>query len=296
MKKVLLTGATGFLGSHLARALLAQGYQVTALKRGHSNLQRLSGVEERIKFYDLEKLDLIQPFLEQGPFNLIIHTATCYGRAGETKKEIFESNVLLPSKLLDIAIFFNIGTFLNADTVLSPHLNDYSKSKKYFVDWARQAIEGTKTQFVNIQMEHIYGPNDSDSKFIVWLIKNCLTNHNQIQLTSGKQQRDFIYIDDVLSAYIMMISRSSKIGSGFQQISLGSGNSISIRALVELVHSITDSTSQLCFDKVPYRDHELMRSNSDITRIKELGWRPKVTLKEGLTKMIALMKTENLYS
>ena len=104
--KILLTGATGYLGSHLARAFVAEGHDVIALKRQTSKLHRLAGIEQQLYFYDVENLDLAKPFQEQGPIDVVVHTATSYGRAGESASEVFESNAAFPLRLLEMANFF----------------------------------------------------------------------------------------------------------------------------------------------------------------------------------------------
>jgi len=79
MKRILLTGVTGFLGSHLAKALLAGGYEVVALKRQSSSLHRVESLISDVDFFDIEGLDFDQLFRDCGKVNTIIHTATCYG-------------------------------------------------------------------------------------------------------------------------------------------------------------------------------------------------------------------------
>ena len=292
MEKILLTGATGFLGSYLARALLKKGYKVFALKREHSNLYRLLDIKDQIKFYDLEHLDLKDLFIENGPFKFVIHCATCYGRSGESSEEIFESNVSFPTKLLLASITFNTVTFINTDTffnteiIYSSHLNDYARSKKKFIEMAHQIVEGTENQFINIKLEHVYGPHDGDTKFIVWLIRSCIDNHSEIKLTIGEQQRDFIYIDDVISAYMTLIARHQEFGNGLHQVSVGTGQSISIRALAEMVHLLTGSKSQLQFGHIPYARHELMHSGANLTQMANLNWKPLISLDKGLKIII----------
>lgn len=142
-------------------------------------------------------------------------------------------------------------------------------------------------RFINVRLEHLYGPGDSDSKFIIWIIKKCLLDCKKISLTSGEQRRDFIYIEDAISAYLRMVEISPELDYGFQEIGLGIGKSISLRTLVEQIHSIIGSNSLLSFGSLPYREHEIMNSRADISTLQKIGWNPRVTLQEGLEKTIA---------
>jgi CDP-paratose synthetase len=284
--KILLTGATGYLGSHLARALIANGHYVIALKRQTSSLQRLGGIEDQVCFYDVENLDLARPFQERGHIDALVHTAGCYGRAGESASEVFEANVAFPLRLLETAALFNTDIFLNTDTILYPYCNAYSLSKKQFSEWGKQLSTDNKIRFLNIRLEHMYGPDDDSSKFMTWIVEQCAKNTPTIELTAGEQMRDFIHIDDVVEAYMILLQNLGEIDNQYQEIGLGSGSPICLRNLVETVHRISRSSSKLHFGVMPYREHELMKSRADIVYLKLLGWLPKKKLEDGIAAMI----------
>ena len=100
METILLTGATGFLGSHLLKALIKKGYQVVILKRSTSNMWRLKGYENAFKSYDIDKIPLRKAF-EENKIDIIIHTACVYGRRGESLTEILQTNLMLGVELLE---------------------------------------------------------------------------------------------------------------------------------------------------------------------------------------------------
>lgn len=91
-----MTGITGFLGSHLAHALIAEGYKVIGLKRRSSSLHRLSGVLNALTLVDIESVDYDAIFRDHGKVDTIVHTATSYGRNNETVTEIFSANTEFP--------------------------------------------------------------------------------------------------------------------------------------------------------------------------------------------------------
>jgi nucleoside-diphosphate-sugar epimerase len=290
MSTILLTGATGFLGSNIAKVLLADGHRVVALKRRASSLHRLTGIEKDIAFYDLDALDMATPFKEQGRIDAVIHTATCYGRAGETAMQVFQANTAFPLQLLEAATFFNTDTFFNSDTILYPHLNAYALSKKQFADWGRQLASNDRIRFINIRLEHIYGPGDDTSKFTTWVLGQCLWHVPELALTAGEQQRDFVYIRDVVAAYAHLLQHRTALGQGFQELGIGSSKPIAVRHFVETAHRLSVSKTRLQFGALPYRDHEQMQSCADTTTLQALGWQCQTSLEQGLTHMIEEMK------
>lgn len=291
--RILLTGATGFLGSHLAKRFLTEGHDVVAFKRGNSSLARLGDIAGDIAWYDLAVHELSLPFQEHGQIDAIAHVATSYGRNSEPLSSIFEANTLMPLQLLEVAVQFKIPTFLNTDTVLDPRLNRYALSKRQFAEWGRMVAQMAGLRFVNVRLEHVYGEGDSFSKFTTCLVRQCLQNVPEIPLTRGEQMRDFIYVDDVVDAILLLLERQAELPPGFVELGLGSSCVVSIRTFAELVHTLCPSTSRLDFGALPYRKHEIMNSETDTSLLASLGWHPRFSLRDGLQKMIAREQINN---
>ncbi len=287
MKKIiLLTGATGYLGSYLAKALVAKGYKLIILKRKNSSLLRIESIIPMVVFYNTENLDYSVPFKSHGEIDAVIHTATCYGRHGETPIEVLEANTEFPLRLMDAAKSAGVGTFINTDTILDRYLNLYSLSKSQLLEWGKFFAIHDKMFFLNMRLEHFYGPGDEDSKFTMYVMNSCLKNVPELKLTLGEQKRDFIYIDDVISAYLIILEKREGFQEFFNEFSVGSGKAVSIRYFVEKVHHITESQTHLAFGCVPYRRGEVMSSQANIEPLVKLGWFCKINLDEGLKLVI----------
>jgi CDP-paratose synthetase len=134
---------------------------------------------------------------------------------------------------------------------------------------------------VNILLEHFFGPGDDESKFITGMINKMKSNVPEIELTAGTQIRDFIFIEDVLDAYFVVI-KNIETFIGYVNLPLGSGQGITIREIVEFIRELSQSSSVLKFGAVKMRDNELMKSDADISMLNKLGWNPKYNLIEGL--------------
>lgn len=285
-KKILMTGITGFLGSNLAKALLNKGYDIIALKRKSSSLHSIESILSKISLYDTDNLDFSIPFRDHGKIDFVIHTATCYGRSGETVNEIFEANTAFPLKILSEACIAGVDTFINTDTILDKYLNLYSLSKNQLLEWGQFFSIHNKIHFINMRLEHFYGMGDDDTKFATHIIKSCLENVPELKLTIGEQKRDFIYIDDVVNAYMIILEKKNLMTGLFMEFDVGSGHVVSIKQFVDTVHKISNSRTNLLFGSLPYRQGEVMHSNADIKPLKKLGWACKTTLEEGLKLVI----------
>ena len=284
-KTLLLTGATGFLGSHLAHAFLSAGYKVAILKRSQSILSRIKQLLPDLYVFNIED-GIESPFKSLGRIDAVVHTATCYGRQGEESLEIFEANTAFPVRLLEMAAFFNTDTCFNTNTILCKYLYAYSLSKRQFMEWGFFFSDEGKIRFVNIKLEHMYGADDSPSKFATYVIRACLSNTDELKLTLGEQRRDFVHIDDVVSAYLLILTKAMGFERGFFEFGVGTGTAVSIREFANTVHRLANSQTKLMFGAFPYREHETMYSVSDLTAILALGWRCHYDLEAGLKQVI----------
>lgn len=279
---VVLTGATGYLGSCLARALIGAGHALLVVKRRSSDTRRLNGLGYRA--VDVED-GLDGDVLGQlGQPTAVIHAATCYGRGGEDEARIFAANLEFPKQVLVAARAAGARLFINSDTSLAADLNAYAASKAEFRRCLERQAEAGGVPAVNLRLEHFFGPGDDDSKFVSYLIRSCLNNVPSLDLTAGTQRRDFIHVDDTVSAYLTVLGRAPS--QGCVNLDVGSGQAVTVRALVEQIHALSESETQLNFGARPMRANEAMLCEADTRPLQALGWRCRYTLEQGLKRTI----------
>ena len=279
MKTILITGINGFLGSHLAKRLM-NNYSIIGLEHSAENLYRLGGYDFQVFEYSLQT---IEHLFNKKSIDFIIHTATFYGRNQEEIQQIVDTNLFMPFHLLNLAIKNKVAVFVNTDTALDRFISIYALTKNQLKDWLYFRRNEIKT--INMQLEHFYGEGCSNSNFVTAMIDRLKNNDPIIDLTSGEQQRDFIYYEDVVNAFETVIQKSDEIStnSNFQT---GSGEHISIKELMLFLKKEIGSSSVLNFGAIPYRENELMKSEINIEPLKSLGWKPKYGIKKGLLKII----------
>lgn len=291
MTTVLLTGATGFLGSKVTEFLLKDNFRVLILLRKESNLDRIKDVlddKNLVKIYLDEKN--FESTISQFTIDIVIHTATCYGRNDEYFSKIYEANLILPLRLLSISeqmkvkLFINADTFFNEKIVFSNNESFYVKTKKIFLDIAKDVLSKTNIRFVNLKIEQMYGPRDNHKKFFPTVISKLLAGHD-IALTPGEQRRDFVFVDDVATAFVNTVKNYHNLDI-YNEFGIGMGKSISIKEAVECLKNITKSTSNLEFGKLPYRENEIMDSFADISNNVRISWTASTHWQEGFLKTV----------
>ena len=244
-----------------------------------------------IKAYDIDTVNLEEVFVEN-KVDAVIHTATNYGRGSDSFLEVFESNVSFPLKLLNLSLkygvdsFFNTDTFFNIETTLYEYLSYYSLTKKQFIEWLKTVSD--RLRIFNLRLEHLYGEMDDDQKFIPMLIMKFLSNARSVKLTLGDQERDFIYVGDVVRAYTDILRKKDNFDIGFHEYSIGRGESVKIRNVVLMLKKMSDNEgTELKFGDLPYRKNEIMCSKANLEKIRnEIGWNPEYSLYKGLQKTL----------
>ena len=284
MKTILITGINGFLGSSICYHLY-KDYKVIGLDRSLSSNFRIKDIELEIESYHSDKIEIESVFFKY-KIDIIIHTATNFGNDSNVL-EVIETNINLPLELMLFGVKYKSMAFINTDTFYSPsygNLKMYSLSKKQFLNWAEILSEQLK--FVNLKIGVIFGPKDNRDKFTVTMITRMLKNDHEIKLTEGLQKRHFLYVEEAVRIFRILIDKIDKIDKNFSDFNIGSGVNTTIKDYLSIIHKLTLSKSYLNFGANQYRENENMDPDNDINDIKLLGWRPSITLEEALLQTI----------
>lgn len=300
---ILLTGATGFLGSHLLEGLLKSGFQVIVLKRSTSNIWRIEHLMRQVKSYDVDVISLNEVF-SNNSIDIVIHLATLYRKFdnGSEVNEMVKSNISFPVELLEVGVrhgikgFINTGTFFEYDCSITPineeakinPFNLYAKTKVAF-----ETILATYSNQISIKSLRLFTPygEKDNNKLIPNLIQKALLNE-KIELSDGLQKLDFIYADDIVDAYLKSLNKMEKFNQpNYKIYNIGSGTAVSVRDVVSIIEQQLGISINKVWGKPSPVDIPIAFASIK-NAATELGWHPKHSIHQGIAKTISYYKNK----
>lgn len=295
MERILLTGATGFLGSFLLRRLINAGYEVTVAKRAASDLWRIEDVISQVRLYDVD-LGPVETLFEGQGIECVVHLATFYQKFDSSADvdRMLHANVVFPAKLLQVGVqhgvtsFINTGTFFEYDCSVLPVSEKAAFKPQNFYAKSKVAFEAILKSYCSdisaatLKLFSPYGPKDND-KLIPMLLKSALTG-KPISLSSGFQKMDFTYCEDIVEAYVAAIRYSLDAPPGYDVFNIGSGAPTSVREVVSIVES--DLGLEM-FKQWGRGTNDIPIAYADVLHARDvLGWSPEYSIQEGLKKTL----------
>jgi NDP-hexose 4,6-dehydratase len=312
-KNVLVTGADGFMGSHLTEALLQCGAKTSVLVRGSSingtyqyqlrNINHLKNKLNRILAVNIGSTDSV-PMISRLKPEVIFHLAAdaYVPYSFERPLEVMATNLHGTLNVLDAARKINklervvvtssseiYGTALRAAINETHPLNPtspYAASKVAADRFAFSYYMTYELPLTIIRPFNTYGPRhtyDVIPKFIRMALQNeQITIHG-----SGNQSRDFTYVDDMIRAFLLMGQNKKAIG---EVVNFGTNKDVSVSRIARLIKKLSGSTSKIVHIKK--RLSEVQKLRCDASKARELlNWKPTVSIEEGLKRNISWAKT-----
>jgi UDP-glucose 4-epimerase len=294
IQKILVTGASGFVGSHLCRRLVEQGLDVHAVYRTNSPLQ-LDGDAIRWWQADLTQLDTVQSLVKQIQPEIIYHLASSVAgsRSLDMILPTFNNNLVSTVNLLTAVAELGCQRFVLAGSLEEPEANQaeaiipgspYAAAKWASSAYARLFHSLYDVPIVITRLFMIYGPEQKDlNKLIPYVILSLLRGESP-RLSSGERPVDWIYVDDIVSGLVAAAQTPGVEGRTFD---LGSGTLVSIRDVVQELSRQINPDISLQFGAIPDRPMEKVQVADDNATYAGLGWKHEVNLKQGLTQTIS---------
>jgi len=291
--KVLVTGATGFIGQNLVKVLLAHGFEVHVIIRESSNR---NNIDSGVTFFEYSGVieDLIAYTQKEG-FNGIIHLASLF-LATHTPKDIamlINSNVTFGTELLEAAKHSNIKWFINTGTFWQHFEGDeynpvnlYAATKEAFESVAKYYVETSELIFTTIKLNDTFGPNDTRNKvFNLW--NKIAKSKETLEMSAGEQLIDISYIDDVVNAYLILAKHlNSKSAMTFQNRTfvVTQEQKLSLKELATLFEEATNSTLNITWGAREYREREVMNPWSNGEKVP--GWKQQFSLEKAIQQTV----------
>jgi UDP-glucose 4-epimerase len=294
-KRILITGGSGFIGGRLAERLRCQSQEV--------HLLDLKPPEKPDGFFhkgDLSDAPEVRKTVEKIEPDIVFHLAASLERKCDITSIKRSIDVNLGGMINLFAVLTELKTV--PSLVVSGTAEEYGHNKTPYNEKMREnpvsAYSFSKvTATALCQMMHglygypvavlrptvAYGPGQRGNMFIPALI-GSLKENKKFEMTKGEQTRDFIYVEDLIDAYVSCAASRKMNG---QIYNIGSGKPYSIREIAEKIGDLMGKKGLIHFGGVEYRRSEIMSYYVDCSKAgEELGWKPKTSIDEGLRRTI----------
>lgn len=304
-RKILVTGSTGFIGANLISTLVGMGYSPHVIFRKNSNTWRIKGFLGRIHTHivDLENKGGIRRLVKSVKPGIIYHCATYGGHYYQVEQnKIIRTNIIGTLNLLEACARQGFHCFINTGTsseygiknkpmkesdLLEP-ITSYGIAKASATLFCQHFAREKHLPIVTLRLFSPYGYFDDSKRLVASTILSCL-NKKVPRLLSPSSVRDFVFIKDVMLAYLKAALRINKISGNI--INIGSGKQYSVGEVAGAIIRLTGLKAKPSrgFTHNPRIEPDTWVA--DISRAKNaLGWKPKFDLDEGLKNTIAWYK------
>ncbi len=289
-QKILVTGASGFIGSHLCRRLYHGDIEVHAVSR-----RKPPDDQTPINWWqgDLAELETVQNLLTELKPDVIFHLASHVVGAREVNLVMptFYSNLMSTVNLLTVAEQIGCRRIVLSGSLEEPAQDDheaipcspYAAAKWAGSAYARMFHALYHLPVVILRVFMVYGPGERHLQKLVPHVILALLRGESPKLSSGKREVDWVYVEDVVEGFLAA-GQAEDVGG--QTIDIGSGALVSIRTVVGHLNRMINSQIEPCFNALPDRPFEQVRV-ADIAKTQAMiGWKPKTTLEEGLRRTV----------
>jgi CDP-glucose 4,6-dehydratase len=307
--RALVTGASGFAASWLAKALVESGAEVTSLDRqgaGPTGLE-LQGIAGDVNDVvgDIRDFDLVHELLKEERIDVVFHLAAqaIVGNANASPISTFETNIEGTWVVLEACREAGIERVVVAssdkaygrheelpyteDSALQPvYPYDVSKAATDLIArsyWHTYGLPVAVTRFANL-----YGGGDRNfSRLIPETVSAVLDGRPPIIRSDGSPERDFLYVEDAAAAYLAVASTLSGGEAGGEAFNAGWGRPLPVREVVDLICELGPNDVEPDYRGAGNPSGEIDRQYLDSSKIRaRIGWQPRVELREGLSRTL----------
>jgi nucleoside-diphosphate-sugar epimerase len=304
---ILVTGASGFVGSHLARRLAGTGADVHVFLRSSSDTRRLGDIAGRLERHTADLTDpaSLRTAVRRVRPRTIFHCASWGGHAGQTGgAAIFGTNLAGTFHLLAACEEAGFDRFVHTGSSseygMKPPpmseedepapVDDYGASKAGATLWCRAAAISRGLPVVTLRLFSPYGPWDDPVRLIPSVSRAFLDGRSPL-LASPSGERDFVYIDDVVDACLLAASVPSAAG---EIINVGSGRQATVGEVVATLSRLIPGSPAPSWGAISPRPGPSAWVAGIVKARRILGWEPKVSLEEGLLRTVEWMRDETV--
>jgi nucleoside-diphosphate-sugar epimerase len=301
MKRVVVTGAGGFVGANLARMLVDRGHEAHLIVRPGASRWRLEGLSESAEIHETDLADsgevnaLMSRLRPEWIFHLAAHGAYSWQDSGP---EMIRSNIVGTVNLLEAGLRAGFEAFVNAGTSSEYGFRDHPPSENEPVEpnsfyavtkasatlYCRYMAQKHRVNTTTLRLYSVFGPYENPGRLVPNLIVQGLKGRLP-ELAQPSAAHDFVFTEDVCEAFLAAASRTG--GEAGAVYNVGSGVQVTLREVVEAARRLIPVAEEPQWGSMPDRAWDAKVWVADIRRIRsELNWTPRHSFEQGFRKTV----------
>lgn len=296
IRKAMITGGTGFVGSNLARRLVRDGWLVHIVTIPNDNLDQVEDIFEQVTLHVHDgSTDGMQGIVAAAKPDVVFHLASLFLSEHTTAdiSRLVGSNVLFGTQLLEAMAAHGVTKIINTGTSWQHYenkpyspVNLYAATKQAFEDILQYYVEAKGVQAITLKLFDTYGPNDPRPK-LFHLLDKIAREGTTLAMSPGEQMIDLVHVDDVVQAFVMAADRLiAEEALGHEKYGVSSCRPMPLKELVTLYSQIINKQLPIAWGGRSYREREVMVTCGTLNVPPE--WSPLIPLEDGIRKTLSL--------
>jgi len=292
MEDVIITGATGFVGSHLTKKLVESGYNVHIISRSTSTYENLEAFKSKIDIFEYNQniTELINYF-KKVKADIVFHLASLFISEHESEQidDLINSNIKFGTHVLEAMSKSDTCKLINTGTSWQHYKNEdynpvnlYAATKQAFEDVIEFYVKALDFKVITLKLFDTYAEDDNRGKLIN-LLGKFSKEKKKLKMSPGEQMIDLVHVDDVVNAFISAYSLFEEKEINHVKYAVSSGQEIQLKDLIELYEDVTGNEVLVEWGGRPYRQREVMELWQDFDKLPD--WEARISLKDGLRRI-----------